>query len=108
MFHKTKAKKDLPIPRKLKEVRSFFGSINQYFKFVPNLASLGSPFRFFVNKKSIFHWNLDHTKAFEKKKQKIINLTENTHFDVKRKTRTKTDASHNGLGASLEQLHAND
>ena len=108
LFDKSKAIKDLPIPKNLKELRSFFGSTNQYIKFVPNLASLGSPLRPLLNKKSIFQWNNDHTKAFEKIKEEIVNLTENTHFDVKRKTRIKTDASHNGLGASLEQLHGND
>ena len=108
LFDKSKAIKDLPVPKNLKNLRSFFGSINQYIKFVPNLASLGSPLRPLLNKKSIFQWNDDNTKAFEKIKQEIVNLTENTHFDVKRNTRVKTDAFHNGLGASLEQLHGND
>ena len=107
LIDKTKAKKDLTIPKNLKELRSFFGSINQYIKFVPNLASLGSPLLPLLDKKSIFHWNFDHTKAFEKIKQEIMNLTENTHFDVKLETRIKTDASHNDLGVSLEQLHGN-
>ena len=40
--------------------------------------------------------------------KQIINLTENTHFDVKLETRIKTAASHNDLGASLEQLHGDD
>ena len=69
-----------------KRLTYFFGSTNQYIKFVPNLASLGSPFRPLLNKKSIFQWNDDHKKAFEKIKEEIVNLTENTHFDVKRKT----------------------
>ena len=107
LFDKTKAIKDIPIPKNLKELRSFFGSTNQYIKFVPNLASLGSPLRPLLNKKSIFLWNEDHSKAFDKIKSEIVNLTENTHFDVKKPTRVKTDASHNGLGASLKQLHEN-
>ena len=36
LINKTKAKKELPIPKNLKELRSFFGSINQYIKLVPN------------------------------------------------------------------------
>ena len=87
MFDKTKAKKDLSIPKKLKKLGSFFESINQYINFAPNLASLKSLLRPLLNKKSKFHWNLDHTKAFEKIKQKIINLTEKKFFDVNCKTR---------------------
>ena len=75
---------------------------------MPNLVSLESPLRPVLIKKSFFHWSFDHTKAFEKIKQEFINLTEKTHFGVKRKTRIKTDASHNGLEASLEELHVND
>ena len=86
LFDKSKAIKDLPIPKNLKELRSIFGSTNQYIKFFPNLASLGSLLCPLLNKKSIFQWNNDHTKAFEKIKEEIVNLTENTHFDVKRKT----------------------
>ena len=52
--------------------------------------------------------NEEHKKAFEKIKDETVNFAENTHFNVKRNTRVKTDASHNGLGASLEQLHEND
>ena len=40
--------------------------------------------------------------AFEKIKAKFVTITEN--FDIKEKTRLKTDASHNGLGAPLKQL----
>ena len=108
LFDISKAIKDLPVPMNLKELRSFFGSINQYIKFVPNLASLGNPLRPLLNNKSIFQCNDDRTKASEKIKHEIVNLTENTHFDVKSNTRVKTDASHNGLGSSLEQLHGND
>ena len=89
LIDKTKAIKDISIPKILKELRSFFGSTNQFHKFVPNLASLRSPLRPLLNKKSIFIWNEDHTKAFEKIKLEIVNLTENTHFDVKRSTRVK-------------------
>ena len=84
LFDKTKAIKDIPIPKNLKELRSFFGSTNQYIKFVPNLASLGSPLRPLLNKKSIFLWNEDHSKAFDKIKSEMN--TENTHFDVKKST----------------------
>ena len=32
-----------------------------------------------------------------------VNITENNHFDIKRMSRMKTDASDSGLGDTLEQ-----
>ena len=38
--------------------------------------------------------------VFEKLKLETVTLTKNTHFDVKLKSRVKSDASHKGLGAT--------
>ena len=72
-------------------------------KFVLNLSTLSSPLRPLLVKKSVYQWNDEHTEAFEELKQQIVNITENNHFDIKRMTRLKTDASHSGLGVTLEQ-----
>ena len=96
--------KNLPTPKNISELRSFFGSINQYVKFVPNLSTFSSPLRPLLNKKSLYKWDISHSIAFEKLKTEIVNIAENSHFDIKEKTRLKTDASHSGLGATLEQL----
>ena len=97
LVRKADAIKNLPTPKNISELRSFFGSINQYVKFVPNLSTLSSPFRPLLNKKSVYKWNTSHSIAFEKLKAEIVNITENIHFDIKEKTRLKTDASQNGL-----------
>ena len=52
-----------------------------------------------------FKWSTVHTEAFEKIKKEICNTVTNHHFDVKLDTRVKCDASHLGLGASIEQDH---
>ena len=101
---KADAIKILPTPKNISELRSFFGSINQYVKFVPNLSTLSSPLRPLLNKILVYKWDTSHSRAFEKLKTEIVNITENSHFDIKEKTRLKTDASHNGLVATLEQL----
>ena len=72
-------------------------------KLVPNLASLGSHLGPILIKKSIFTWSDDYNIAFEKIKSETVSLTEKTHINVKLKTRVKSDGSHNGLGATLEQ-----
>ena len=94
----------MPTPKKISELCSFSGSINQYLKFVPNLSLLSSLLRPLLNKKPVYKWDNNHSIAFEKLKAEIVNITENSHFDIKEKTRLKTDASDNQLGATLEQL----
>ena len=81
------------------------GSINQFNKFIPKLASLSAPFREFMQKKKPFKWSTVHVEAFEKTKKEICNTVTNHHFDVKLNTRVKCDASHLGLGASIKQDH---
>ena len=95
--------KSLPNPKNISTLRSFIGSINQYMKIFPNLSSLSSPLRPLVVKKSVYQLNDEHTKAFEELKQQLVNITENNHFDIKRMSRLKTNASHSVLGATLEQ-----
>ena len=80
LFVKADARKNLPIPKKISELRSFFGSINQYVKFVPNLSTLSSSLRPLQNKKTVYKWNNNHSIAFEKLKAQIVNITENSHF----------------------------
>ena len=72
-------------------------------KFVPNSSILCAPLGPLLNKKSIYHWNDSRTSAFEDLKTQIVNITESNHFDIKRPSRLKTDASHSRLGSTLEQ-----
>ena len=69
------------------------GSINQFNKFIPNLASLSAPFREHMQKNKAFKWSTVHVEAFEKIKKEICNTVRHHHFDVKLNTRVKCDAS---------------
>ena len=105
LIHKSDAIRNLKEPNCIKDIRSLKGSINQFNKFIPNLASLSTPFRELMQKIKPFKWSTVHTEAFEKIKKEICNTVTNHHFDVKLNTRVKCDASHLGLGASIEQDH---
>ena len=105
LIHKSDAIRNLKEPNCIKDIRSLMGSINQFNKFIPNLASLSTPFRELMQKNKPFKWSTVHTEAFEKIKKEICNTVTNHHFDVKLDTRVKCDASHLGLGASIEQDH---
>ena len=51
-------------PTNSKELRSFLGAVNQFNKFVPDLASIGFPFRSILNKDVVWNWTEEHEKAF--------------------------------------------
>ena len=50
LIHKTKAIKNLPVPKNMNELRSFFGFRNHNINFDPNLAILKSPCRPLLSK----------------------------------------------------------
>ena len=50
-----------------------------------------------------FEWGNEHTAVFDAIKTAVANNTKVHYFHANRKTRVKCDASHDGLGATLEQ-----
>ena len=66
---------------------------------------LSARFRELMQKNKPIRWSTVHAEAFNKIKKEICNTVMNHHFDVNLDTRVKCDASHLGLGASLEQDH---
>ena len=92
------------------------GSINHLAKFIPNVASLTERLRPLLKeenqKKKLknmklpvkkFEWGDDHTVVFNAIKEAVANITKVHYYDANRETRVKCDASHDGLGATLEQ-----
>ena len=93
------------------------GSINHLSKFIPNAASLTDKRRPFLReeneKKKIknirlpvkkLEWDSQRSLAFEDiKKNAVANIAMINYYNSSRETRVKCDASHSGLGATLEQ-----
>ena len=108
---KTDSIKSLEPPKTLKQLRSLTGSIHQLIKFIPNLASLLDPIRPLLKKENItnnkIQWSNEHTDALNNIKNKISEISEQKNFDKEKPTRVKCDASHKGLGATLEQWDNN-
>ena len=50
-----------------------------------------------------FEWGDDHTVVFNAIKEAVANITKVHYYDANRETRVKCEASHDGLGATLEQ-----
>ena len=104
---KTQAILNLKLPSSHKQLKSFLGSVHHLTKFIPNLAPLCRELRNLLQKDTKYVWTNHHQTKFENINKCIRNLTENTHYDTKRKTGVKTDASRSGLGAVLEQETCN-
>ena len=112
---KTEAILKLSPPISLKQLRSFLGSINHLAKFIQNAATLTEKLRPLLreeNEKKLksvkiqlkkFEWKEEHSEIFESIKAAVANITKIHYYDPKLLTRVKCDASHSGMGASLEQ-----
>ena len=90
-------------PTNLKQLRSFLGAVNQFYKFIPRLAAITFPFRSILKKDADREWNEEHENAFLKVNEEFINVVELTHFNRNKEIRLICDASKQGLGAVLQQ-----
>ena len=79
---KTQAILNLQQPKTQKQLKSFLGSIHHLTKFIPNLAETCKDFRKLLQKETKFVWHEQHEAAFNKIKETIRHLTENTHFNI--------------------------
>ena len=104
MVRKTDPIDKLTAPKTLSQLKSFMGSIHSLHKYLPALAETSAPLRPLLSKKNEFLWTIDCQTAFESIKKQVANIVELKHFDVHKDIRIVCDASHNGLGAVLEQL----
>ena len=94
-------------PTNLKQLRSLLGAVNQFNKFIPNLASISFPFRSILKKDADWIWNAEHGNAFVKIKDEIEEVIELSHFKSNQGIRIICDASKQGLGAVLQQSQTN-
>ena len=90
-------------PTNLKQLRSYLGAVNQFNKFIPNLATICFPFRTLLKKDTIWEWKNEQEKAFEQVNNEIKKVTELNHFKRDCLLRIICDASKSGLGAVLQQ-----
>ena len=79
------------------------GSVHHLGKFIPNLSQLCFPLRRLLKKNTKFIWTDEQEEQFKLIKAKIVETTENKHFNPDLETRIKSDASRKGLGCALEQ-----
>lgn len=95
---------DAPQPRKVMELRSFFGMLNYYAKFIPDLATLIHPLHELLQSHRPFKWTSECDTAFNAAKAELLAETVLTHYDVTKPFRLACDASQYGIGAVLSHI----
>ena len=92
-------------PENKTDIRSLIGPINQFIRFILSLDATTEQFRSLMKKHSRFEKRVVHEKAFQQMTEIVDDFVQNHDFDVQKLTRVKCDASKQGLGTVLEQLH---
>ena len=106
LVRKTQAMEDLKISKLRKQLKSLMGSMHSLHKFLPKLADVSAPLRPLLSQNNNFVWTPVGENAFKQLKSLVKNIVELRHFDIHHETRIICDASHDCLGAVLEQYCA--
>src|SRR6478735_4252927 len=101
---KTDVIRNWPIPRQLRDVRSFLGFSNFYRGFINNYSAITTPMTELTKKGREFVWAEPQQKAFELLKSKMGQAPVLRHFVLSDLIVIETDASDYAIGAILSQI----
>jgi hypothetical protein len=96
--------RDWPIPRTVKQVRSFLGFGNFYRKFIKGYSDLAKPLNQLLQKNIPFNWTSETQKAFDLLKKKFTEEPILMMPDLDRPFQIESDASKYASGAVLTQM----
>ena len=95
--------KNWPIPKNVKEVRSFLGLCSYYRKFIYKFSDIAKPLHKLTELNRKFVWDADCNAAFDKLRRALISTPILAYPEEEGLFTLDTDASNNGLGAVLSQ-----
>ena len=101
---KTKLIETYPVPKNIKDVRSFVSLASYYCKFVRNFAQIAKPLTCMLEKGKEFHWTLDCQHAVDNLRSHLGETKKLTLPNFHKTFRVSCDASGVALGAVLSQL----
>ena len=93
-----------PVPRTVKETRSFLGLCSYYRRFVQDFAKTAKPLHALTGKYARFQWTEECQKAFEELKQKTITAPVIAFPRDEDTFILDCDASNEAIGAVLSQI----
>uniref|UniRef100_A0A5S6QWV2 RNA-directed DNA polymerase n=1 Tax=Trichuris muris TaxID=70415 RepID=A0A5S6QWV2_TRIMR len=92
-------------PRCTNELRQFIGLASYYRKFVKNFASIAAPLHRLLQKDKRWSWDDDCERAFQEMKRRLLTAPILKFPDFNKTFVLDVDASNDGLGAVLSQVH---
>eukprot|EP00731_Ephydatia_muelleri_P000099 Em0001g99a len=101
---KRRAIVDAPVPEDISQLKSFWGLVNYYAKFLPCLADTLAPLYKLLTKHQPWSWGADQAAAFQKAKFQLTSDVLLVHFDPSKKISLSCDASPYGIGVVLSHL----
>ena len=90
-----------PTPKNLTQLRAYFGLLNSYNRFLPNLSSELFPLYSLLHNATSWHWGPNQDNAFQKSKHLLLSSQLLVHFDPSKEILLCCDASNYGIGAVL-------
>ena len=98
---KVKAIQDAPAPTNVTELKSFFGMVNFYGKFLPNLSSTLEPLHELLRKGTRWGWRSRQQEAYDTAKALLHSSQVFVHYGPEKELLLSCDASPYGVGAVL-------
>ena len=94
-----------PTPTSTQEVQQFLGLSSYYRKFIKNFASIARPLQRLTERGRAFAWTTECANSFAVLKQQLTSAPILVFPDCSKLFILDTDASQDGIGAVLSQIH---
>lgn len=105
--NKVDAITNFPIPRNIRQVRSFLGMCGWYQRYISGFAAITAPITDLLGKRDKFSWSVEANEAFEKLKVCMTTAPVLQHPNFSKPFVIQCDASNTGVGGVLYQLDDN-
>lgn len=102
---KTKAIREFPAPKNIKQLRAFLGLINYFRKFIHKYGEETKPLCQMLQKDVVWKWTPDKQQIFEKVKGLFLDTVMLVHPDINKPYYLQTDSSAIGIAGCVYQLN---
>ena len=93
-----------PVPKDVKQLRSFLGLVNYYGKFIRNLSTIVQPLNRLLCRNTPWKWSDECQDTFETLKERLASSEVLVHYDPALPLKLDCDASAYGVGAVLSHI----